>query len=376
MNAKINFFPLGNADTLRLDLVDGRKILIDYADMRDENDDDDKRCDLPTELRNDLNESGRDYYDAVCITHTDSDHCKGFGEFFWLEHAAKYQSDERTKIKELWVPAAAILEEGLKGDARLVRTEARHRFREGKGVLVFSYPDALRDWLENEGLNFEDRKELIVDAGQLVPGYSKSESERVEFFVHSPFGWRQNENSVISRNEDSIAIHATFAIDSHESCLFLASDINHETLTEIVKITQKNGNQHRLRWDIMKLMHHCSYLSLGPERGVHETKPVSEVEWLLEQQRNDNSTIVSPSLPIPKEGSEEDESIQPPHRQAANYYRRIIKVDDGEFMVTMEHPDKSNPQPFTFEVTKFGISLAIAFPMLNTVVASSTPRAG
>ena len=36
---------------------------------------------------------------------------------------------ERIKIKELWVPAAAILEENLKDDARLVRAEARHRVR-------------------------------------------------------------------------------------------------------------------------------------------------------------------------------------------------------------------------------------------------------
>ena len=133
MTAHINFFPLGNADTLRLDLADGRKVLVDYAAMRNEDDDEDKRCDLPAELRHDLKKAGRDFFDAVCITHTDSDHCKGFGEFFWLEHAAKYQDVDRIKIKELWVPAAAVLEEGLKGDARLVRAEARHRLRKGKG---------------------------------------------------------------------------------------------------------------------------------------------------------------------------------------------------------------------------------------------------
>ena len=121
MTAQIHFFPLGNADTARLDLADGRKILFDYAAMRCADDPYDKRCDLPTELSRDLHKAGRDYFDAVCITHTDSDHCKGFGEFFWLEHAAKYQGIGRVKIKELWVPAAAILEENLEDDARLVR---------------------------------------------------------------------------------------------------------------------------------------------------------------------------------------------------------------------------------------------------------------
>ena len=376
MTAYINFFPLGNADTLRLDLADGRKVLVDYAAMHNVNDDEDKRCDLPAELRRDLKKAGRDYFNAVCITHTDSDHCKGFSEFFWLEHAAKYQDDDRIKIKELWVPAAAILEENLKGDARLVRAEARHRLREGKGVLVFSRPDALKKWFEDEGLDFEKRKHLIVDAGQLVPGYSKGGPEMVEFFVHCPFGWRQDQNSVINRNEDSIAMHATFFEGSRESRLFMASDINHETLAAIVQVTRKHGNDDRLRWDIMKLMHHCSYLSLGPDRGVDETKPVSEVKWLFEEQREDGSTIVSPSRPIPEKGTEEDKSDQPPHRQAANYHRRISDERDGEFVVTMERPSKANPKQFAYKVTALGIALALVAPMVSTSAAASRLRAG
>ena len=376
MTAHIHFFPLGNADTLRLDLADGRKVLVDYAAMRNEDDDEDKRCDLPAQLRHDLKKAGRDFFDAVCITHTDSDHCKGFGEFFWLEHAAKYQAADRIKITELWVPAAAVLEEGLKGDARLVRAEARHRLRKGKGVRVFSRPEALKKWIEDEGLDFEKLKHVIVDAGQLVPGYSKTGPEQVEFFVHCPFAWRQDENSVISRNEDSIAMHATFVEGGRESRLFMASDINHETLAAIVQVTRKHGNEDRLRWDIMKLMHHCSYLSLGPDRGLDETKPEPEVKWLFEEQRKDGSTIVSPSNPIPKKGSEEDKSDQPPHRQAANYHRRISNERDGEFVVTMEHPTRANPKPFAYKVTKLGIAIALAAPMVSTTAAASTPRAG
>lgn len=376
MTAFINFFPLGNADTLRLDLADGRKILVDYAAMRNGDDDEDKRCDLPAELRRDLSKVGRDYFDAVCITHTDSDHCKGFGDFFWLQHAAMYQGKDRIKIRELWVPAAAILEENLNNDARLVRAEARYRLREGKDILVFSQPDALKKWFENEGIDFEKRKHLIVDAGKLVPGYSLAGPEKVEFFVHCPFGWRQDQNTVISRNEDSIAMHATFKEGGRESRLFMASDINYETLAAIVQTTRKHGNDDRLLWDIMKLMHHCSYLSLGPERGVDETKPVAEVKWLFEDQREDGSIIVSPSCPIPVKGSEEDKGDQPPHRQAANYHRRISGERDGEFVVTMEHPSKASPKPFAYKVTALGIAAALAAPMVSTTAAASTPRAG
>lgn len=375
MTAKISFFPLGNADTMRLDLADGRKVLVDFAAMRNGNDDSDKRCDLPEELRKDLRKSGRDYYDAVCITHTDTDHCKGFGDFFWLQHAAMYQGDGRIKINELWVPAAAILEENLTDDARLVRTEARHRLRQGSGIRVFSVPGRLRQWIEDQGLSFESRQHLIVNAGELVPGYSKNNPEQVEFFVHCPFGWRQDDSSLISRNEDSIVMHATFIEGTRESRLFLASDVNYETLSAIVDATRKHGNQDRLLWDIMKLPHHCSYLAISGDRGADETVPVPNVAWLFEDQREDGSTIVSPSQPIPAKGSVDDND-QPPHRQAASYHRRISERCGGEFVVTMEHPSKATPEPFALKITSLGVAFDIAAPMVSTTAAASTPRAG
>ena len=375
MTAKLNFFPLGNADTLRIDLADNRKVLIDFAAMSD-GQAGDRRCDLPAELRRDLSKSNRDYFDVVCITHTDADHCKGFGDFFWLEHAVKYQNDSRIKIKELWVPAAAILEEGLKGDARLVRAEARNRLRKGEGIRVFSRPDRLNDWMKREGIDFNARKHLIVDAGRTVPGFETSGPERVEFFVHCPFGWRQDENTVIERNEESIMLQATFVEGSRESRLILASDVNHETLSEIVQVTRHYKNEDRLLWDIMKLPHHCSYLALGPERGVHETKPDPDVKWLFEDQREDGAVIVSTSDPIPAKGSEADSGVQPPHRQAASYHRRIANERDGEFEVTMEHPTTASPKPFAYKVTMLGIALDIAAPMVSSSAAAATPKAG
>jgi hypothetical protein len=374
MTARIKWFPLGNADTLRLDLADDRTILVDFADMHN-GDDDDKRCDLPEELRRDLRAARRDYFDAVCITHTDRDHCCGFGDFFWLEHAAMYQGEGRIKIKELWVPAAAILDENLKDDARLVRAEARHRLRSGKGIRVFSRPERLKQWIENEGLDYEKLKHLIVDAGKLVPGYTKDGAEQAEFFVHCPFGWRQDENTVVSRNEDSIVMHVTFIEGGRESKLFLGSDVDHETLSAIIQTTRKHKNEHRLRWDVMKLPHHCSYLTLGPDRGAEETKPVPDVKWLFEDLREDRSYIVSPSCPIPQKGADDDND-QPPHRQAANYYRRTSNNCDGEFTVTMEYPSKSYPRPFAYTVTALGVGLELAAPTISSSAAASTPRAG
>lgn len=376
MVAKMHFFPIGNADTLRLDLADGRKILVDFADMRCADDEEDLRCDLPGELLRDLAKANRNNYDAVCITHLDDDHCKGFGNFFWLRHAALYQTEDRVHIDELWVPAAAILEDCLDGDARLVRAEARHRLKEGKGIRVFSYPAALKAWMEKNGLDYESRKHLIVDAGKLVPGYTKEGPAQAEFFVHSPFGWRQDEQTVIDRNNDSIVMQVTFREGGNDTYAILGSDVDYEALSTIVQITRDRRNDHRLLWDIMKLFHHCSYRSLGPDRGTDETVAVANVKWLFESQGRQGGIIVSPSWPIPAKGSKEDDDVQPPHRQAANHHRRVVRNIGGQFTVTMEQPSTRHPAPFGYEITAFGIAAIIAAPMVSSYASSSTPRAG
>jgi hypothetical protein len=51
---KTTFYPVGNADTFVIDLAGGEKLIFDYADRRDPENKDDKRCDLPNELRADL----------------------------------------------------------------------------------------------------------------------------------------------------------------------------------------------------------------------------------------------------------------------------------------------------------------------------------
>ncbi len=89
---KITAYPVGNGDTLRLDLRDGRKVLIDYADMKNKADRTDKRVDLPAALRADLRLAGRDYHDVTAFTHLDNDHVVGAGQFFEFDHAKKYRN--------------------------------------------------------------------------------------------------------------------------------------------------------------------------------------------------------------------------------------------------------------------------------------------
>jgi hypothetical protein len=373
---KLTFFPLGNADCCRIDLTGGEKLVFDYANTRCSDDDEDKRADLPTLLRKDLDSAKRKppnrYYEVVAFTHLDDDHICGSSEFFYLRHAKKYQDDERVKINEMWVPALAITEEGCTNEAKILQAEARHRLKEGDGIRVFSRPEALKDWLEAQGLTLESRKHLITDAGQIIPGFSK-ETHGVEFFVHSPFAWRQDDGTLVDRNAGALIVQATFAVDGVETKLILSADADHEVLSDIVKVTKRHKREERLEWDVFKLPHHCSYLSLGPDKGKDKTEPVPDVAWLFETQAQAKGIVVSTSKPIPSD----DEDPQPPHRQAANYHRDEAKDRDGEFKVTMEHPKVSLPEPLVIIIDRFKATIEkLAASIAAAVISRPAPRAG
>ncbi len=347
---KVTFYPLGNADCCKLDLSDGRKLLFDYANCRDTEDEDDLRIDLASVLHEDLKIAERTHFDVVAFTHCDDDHIHGFSEFFNLQHAKKYQAGERVSITELWVPAAIIIEEGLTDEARILQAEARYRLKKGEGIRVFSRPPRLKEWLEKEGMTVEGTQHLITDAGQLVPGFDKDKHE-VEFFVHSPFAALVGD-ALVDRNEAALILHATLSCNSRETRFLIIGDTTNEVLSDIVNITKFHKREERLRWDIFDIPHHCSYLALSNDRGKNKTEPVPAVKWLLEQGCN-KGILVSCSDIIP----DSNEEVQPPHREAANYYRDVASNINGEFKVTMEHPSKSNPQPLEITIDNWGATL-------------------
>ncbi|OWV99535.1 hypothetical protein [Rhizobium sp. R693] len=376
MTAHMKFFPTGNADTTFIQLANNQVVLMDYAHMRNEKDPYDKRIDLPTAIREAMDEAGQESFRVVAFTHLDKDHISRASEFFWFDHAAVYQGSDRMKIDELWVPAGVITEMALEDDARVIRQEARHRLKLGYGIKVFSRPEALASFLEENHLSIAEREHCIVDAGKLVPGFSKTGPEAAEFFVHSPFAWR-TDAGLIDRNQGSIVVQMTLKEGFSESYALLGADIDHESLSQIVRTSRAHGNEDRLHWDVLKLFHHCSYLSLSPDKGEEMTEPVEDVKWLFETLARQHETIISPSWPIPKKGTTEDEDVQPPHRQAAAYYKKIIKDSDGRFLVTMETPSEARPKPIHLKITAQGVSVMLAAAATATSVAASTPtRAG
>ena len=371
MQSSIRFFPIGNADTCVIDSY-GRKFVFDFAAPTPQGGDD-RRIDLAKTLRAELKNEKRDTIDVVSFSHLDADHFAGASEFFHLEHAAKYQGLGRIRIQEMWVPAAAILESkwDQSQEGRIIQAEARHRLRQGKGIQVISRPEALEDWLKKQGIDPRGRRHLIVSAGNLMPGFTLKDTGN-EFFVHAPFA-DQRDESEVDRNGESSVFHVTVKDGSGEVGTLLTGDTPYDVLSRIVETSESVGNKHRLTWDIIKVPHHSSYHSLGPDKGEQVTRPVSSVQRLYEEYGRKAGTIVSPSKVIP----DSDENL-PPHRQAAEYYKHAAKKLGGSFVVTMEHPTKQNPKPVNLKVSGLGQGVALekVAPSGTTAVAATPPRAG
>lgn len=378
MAHRIIFYPVGNGDTSQIILENGKRILMDYRHQKKTEDGEGPEINLKAHLKQELKNAGRESFDVVAFTHADKDHIENSTDFFELWHAAKYQGDGRIKIDTLWVPAAMVLEKGTNSQQSsefvIWRQEARHRLKEGKGIRVFSKPEKLKDWLEENGLTLESRRHLITDAGQLVPEFN-IKSDGVEFFCHSPFIKHVDDGDDL-RNAASLIFNVRFRKNGANYDYLAVGDSEWSVLEDIVTTTKAHGNMDRLAWDLYNIPHHCSYLALSDEKGEFETTPKPLVKEIL-MSGKEGAYIVSSSCPImdTKEGREQ---TQPPHVQAKKCYETYRKKTGGaKFLVTMEEPNGTKPEPLEFKVDNLGLSLARAATSATAILTSKpAPRAG
>ena len=381
---RVTFYPVGNGDTSQIVVSNGRRALFDFCHRTNAEDSTTPEIDLKVRLRDELKKAKRDFFDVVAFTHADVDHIQRSTEFFELRHAKKYQGQGRIKMNELWVPAAMLLEEARRDEQSaefvILRQEARYRLLEGKGVLVFSRPKPLIEWLHKKlserGEPESARDHLFVDAGQIAPGFTLAE-DGVEFFCHSPFIKHCDGRNII-RNMAALVFNVRFSTGGAHYDFLAVGDADWEVLEDIVEATRAHKNSDRLNWNLYNIPHHCSYLALSDEKGEKETSPKPLVKELLLQGRND-AYIVSSSRPIP-DSPDAYEQVQPPHIQAKKSYKRHLKdVGGRKFLVTMEEPNTKHPEPIEFEIAQDGVSwassaLTIGAPAI--LVGSRPPRAG
>lgn len=269
MAQKFTIYPLGNAETCLLELNNGGKILFDYAAMNDGSETDD-RFDIEREL------SSIKEFDVVMFSHAHEDHTKGASDFFYLDHAQKYQSNSRAKIKELWVSAAFLLDTDLDNgsDAKIIRAEARHRLKNKYGIKVFAAPDSLSNWLKDQDIALDDVADLIVHAGKTIE-LSSALGDEVQVFVHAPFS--DDSEEVQDKNDPSIVLQVRVLNNDRETNLLITGDTPYRVLDKIVDMSQANENEEYLNWDVYDVPHHCSYTGLN-EKGEKDVRIITPTE--------------------------------------------------------------------------------------------------
>lgn len=375
MSQTITFYPLGNAETVLLELSNGKKLLFDYANMNSGKADD-KRYKIANEFKR------HKEFDVVMFSHSHEDHVQGAGAFFWFDHADKYQSNDRIKIKELWVSSAFILDSDsedneLCEDARIIRQEARYRLRKGYGLKVFSKADGLDNWLSSQGLSTDDSKYPIYHAGTLLKGTSSWLSEEIQFFIHAPFS--ADADDVEDRNDPSIVMQVrlfnnekVYPYNRRATNIFITGDTPHSVLEKVVDFSEANGNAEYLKWDIYDIPHHCSHTGLADESGADRsdstTQPTKQVKKLIKDYASTNGLFVASCASF-SSGS------KPPCIHAKKAYI-AFGGSDKRFFATMDYPDFNSSAPKPLSITIDHTGLSVDRTKTDSLVSNPAPRAG
>ena len=259
-------------------------MLMDYANMHGS---DPRYTDLADSLRD------IDTFDVVMFTHPHDDHVKGAADFFYFDHAVKYQTGERAKIKELWISAAFLLDVKPCEDVRVIRQEARYRLKEcgGEGVKIFAAPGSLASWLEQHELSTDENDHPIIHAGTLLDSSMHDLGDEISIFVHAPFS--EDAEDADSRNDPSIVIQIALDNAGQTTNLFITGDTPHDVLDKIVERSESSGNADYLKWDLYDIPHHCSYTGLSDEKGEDITEPSEDIKRLLQEYGQENAFLVA-----------------------------------------------------------------------------------
>ena len=347
-------YPLGNAQTMQLELGNGKRMLFDYADMKPNNaETSDKRCSLPNEFY------GVTKFDVVMFTHAHEDHIKGASEYFNMEYL--YTEDEGVTIGELRLSAAFVAGSNYScEDARVIRQEARARLKAGKAIKIFGYSEELSKWLEDSNISVDSVQHLMFYAGQNI---THELGDEISFFLHAPFS--DDCDDVQDKNDPSIVLQMRLHNDDKETNILVTGDVPCDVLDEIVSRTKEKNNEKYLRWDFYDIPHHCSNTGLcnNSDEGV---EPTDDVKWLL-QQSEVNAYVVASCNALAETDS------PPPSQEAADAYKRSINLD-VTFRITMEWPNLSAPEPMAFTIDSKGLKPKTSTSAL--FISKPAPRAG
>lgn len=374
----IKFYPVDNADNTLIKLSDDSTVQID-CQIRDVEENSngvkiyDVKKDLLKELKKDSNKNP--FVDLFVLSHPHKDHCLGFESNYYCGDPDEYSEDNRKKdeiiVGELWVTQQIFLND-ICEEAKPIRREAKRRRK-----LFEDDPkeaDKQGNRLRIIGYNDEDK---TVDGLHYVPGnvvkkFNGKTSDYLEFFIHAPFKSDLITGKADSdHNATSIVFQASFRVSKGgniKTRAFFGGDADHYIWEKVLRISENNNNQEKLKWDIFLSPHHCSW-SFFNDRPYEDNKTPKDYSLELLDYKQNNAYVVASSVKI------EDNDNNPPHYQAKEQY--VKKVTAGYFRNTAINKSSKAPEPLEFIIEEDGIKLTKAESAAAIgIIGSSTPRAG
>lgn len=339
MAAYMTFFPVGNGDMTLITTEENINILIDCNMKKSAEEETNNDYNCNEYLHSNLNKSnGIKYVDALFLTHSDQDHCRGVSEYFNL-CSPEEADNEKIIINELFVPARLLVDSELTNDdAKAIKKEAERRLKliatddfctSGNRIQIVGYSEEL-----------EEYSDIIVGAGENVLTIDGTDNYGADIFVLRPVK-RDTDDEKSSVNECTASFKVTFTINGNETVAIVGGDITCDNWKEVIEYNSD------LEFDILLAPHHCSWHSVSTE-DVKDGNADQEVEDFLEKSK-DKAYVVSSSKAIKRNDD------NPPSYRAKNIYIKHLK-DSEKFVCTAEYPNEDNPQPFILKITGQGVS--------------------
>jgi hypothetical protein len=359
MAVKSLHFRVGNGDMTLMVLESGRRLLVDI-DIRGGVVDGSELPDVASQLRNELDELGRDsegrlYVDAFLLTHPDQDHIRGLASHFHLGPPLEWSEKlDKIFIREQWsspiVFRRASKNHTLCDDACDWSTEARRRVRRFRELGSPSDGDRILIMGEDVDGKTDDIGSIVIKVDEQFSRICGASDYSFEARLLAPLrADDEAEEEVISKNDSSVILRVDLKVQHVTKARYLIGGDAGVAIWE--KIWNRNEHQSvRLEYDVLIAPHHCSWRSLSydswSERGERATVNVAARSAL--GQARDAALVVASSKSVI------DDDDDPPCIRAKREYLDILTRVGGEFRCVADGP---GDKPLTIEVLSSGTKI-------------------